>query len=296
MILGIFSAIANWFRSVFARSEGQIESATDRNMEDPFAIEAIYRRAEKGQATAIDELANVVGLLEGYVSEDEARLKRAVQDPDQGLERMKQDLEGAYAVGEARYKELTTQGKSEADIQQDEEFRQAMEFAEDWERTIQEREAHIAELQERLAGWRAQLKDADSKLRALYRRLQDTKQKRMSAKAEALVATQMEKIASVQAGINLKGTDDLLRRADEAVARMKGRSKAKQRLAGMDDTAQRERFREAAAKRNASSKFMDRVRGVVKGETVEPEDAATDAAATDTTSADKTPKGPPPAV
>lgn len=283
MILGIFASIGRWIRSIFMKSEGQIEAATDRNLEDPFAIEALYRRAEAGQSEAIDQLANVVGMLEGNVAQDEALLKRLVADCEDGLERFKDDLAGAYAVGEDLYAKLSAQGKTEEQIQADEEFQEAMEFAQDMESTIAEREQYIANVKERLEGWRAQLSDTDSKLKALYRRLQNTKQKGMSAKAEAIVASQMDKLASLQAGINLKGTDDMLRRADEAVARMSGRAKAKQRLAGMDDTSQRDRFRAHAQKRAAGNKFMERVRGTqqAESESVEPEVKATEAAATE---------------
>ncbi len=295
MILGIFAAIGRWFRSIFAKGEGQIEAATDRNLRDPYAIDALYRRALEDDSAAIDQLAEVVGMIEGNIASEEARLKTLVEDSKDGLIVLKQDLEGAYAVGEDIYAKLSAAGKTDADIQADKDFKEAMAFAQDAESTIAERESLVAEVKSGLQEWRDMLEDTDSKLKELHRQLGQTKRKRASAKSQALVASRMDKVASLRAGIQLKGTNELLQRADEAVAQMVGAARAKQRLAGMDDSSQRERFRAKAAERAAGNKFMERVRGAVKGEvSPEPEVKATDAAATESTDGSKGPSGPAP--
>lgn len=294
MILGIFSAIWNWLTGKSRQAEGRIQERADALLEDPHAIDAIYSNAIKGDANAIEQLANAVGGLHARLASDQALLKRLISDPEDGLERMRIDLDGAQAIGEQRYAELGKAGKSEDEITSDPEFQEAMNFFEDTKSTIAEREARIAEVQERIAMTTASLKERKAQLQSLHRALERKKIKREEAKADAVVAKQLENVAGVLAGINLEGHNAELQRAEEALARMKGRAKAKSELAGMDATAQRAKFREAAAKKHAAADFLGRVRGTVKTDaSVEPEVTATDAAATESTGTGK-PSGPAP--
>lgn len=295
MILSIWSAFWNWITGKSRQAEGRIQEKADALLEDPHAIDAIYRQAIEGDKQAVDQLANAVGGLHARLASDEALLKRLISDPEDGLGRMRTDLEGAQAIGEQRYAELQKAGKTEDEITADNEFQEAMNFFEDTESTIEEREARLAEVKDRIAMTTSSLVERKAQLQSLHRALERKNIKREEAKADAVVAKQLEQVAGVLAGINVDGHNAELQRAEEALARMKGRAKAKSELAGMDATAQRAKFRQAAAKKHAAADFLGRVRGTVKTDaSLEPEVKATDAAATESTGTGKGPSGPAP--
>ncbi len=210
-------AIWRWFKVNVLRVEGAIDEQTDKLMEDPHVMDAVYRKAILGDMDAIQRLkAATAGLVAAVEQKrgEHARLEKELED-------MYEELEGAKGVGAERAQELRAQGKTTEEIMVDPEFVEAQEFFEDIKATIAEREERVALLEERIDEIDEEVTNRERQLRDLHRQLGRLKTERHEAKADAVYDRQIEAVADALAGIDVSSHRRDLEVAREARAKLK---------------------------------------------------------------------------
>lgn len=259
------NGITRLFRAIWHTLTGRAHEQADRLMENPEAIRGNFEEIIRDKQGNIQRYKDAIGTLMALVEKKKTSLKSLTDDIDK-FEQMKA---GAIAKAKSTAADLQKAGTPAEEIKQDPEYVKCVSAYNDFDSTLQEKNARIDELEQDIERAQADIESHKLQITGLARDLEKIKEEQSETVADLITAREQEQIADMLSGISTDGTSAELTRMREIREKAKGRSKIAQELAGTDSRSEEEEFLAAARSTAASDEFDSLIFGAQQTDTPE---------------------------
>ena len=247
----MFRAIGRWIKAVGYLLTGQIDAARRTLDTNPHVVRAKYDEILRDKTSRIQQYKQAVA---GLIAQQENKIQKIkiLTDEVQRLENLKA---GALAKAKQRVKQLQAEGRSTAEIQQDEDYLRCQRAYQDFISTLSEKQARIEELEGDVQEYGKRIGEHKVQLQSLLRELEELKAEQVDAVADMITAKQEKDIADTLSGIAEDGTAAELQRMRQLRQEVKAEARISKELAGTDTRAQEAEFLEYARTSESTSEF-----------------------------------------
>jgi phage shock protein A len=259
----MFRAIFRWFKAIGYLLTGQIDSARRVIDTNPHVVRAKYDQIVRDKVSQIHTYKQAVAGLIAQQETKTATLKRLTEEVQQ-LERLRS---GALAKAKQTVDQLTAQGKTKEQIQQNEDYQKCLAAYNDFSTTLAEKQDHITDNESDIAGYSKTIADHKVQLQQLLRDVEKIKSEAADAVADVITAKQERDLADMLSGIAKDGTAEELQRLRQLRQEIKAEARISKEIAGTDTKAQEAEFLDYARKSTASQEFDALVGLAQKAET-----------------------------
>lgn len=239
------------FRSIWYTLTGRAHEQADKLMEDPNAVRGAFERIISDKMESLQQYKNAIAQLMALVEKKKGSLKSLTEDVEK-FEKMKT---GAIQKAKSTAAELQQQGIADEDIKQNAEYVKCVTAYQDFNSTLEEKNARITELEVDIEESQKQIDSHKNQIQTVQRDLNKIKEEQHETVGDLIIAKQQEEIADLMSGISTDGTSEELSRMRNIREQAKGRSIVAQELAGTDTRAEEEEFLAAAQSTAASDEF-----------------------------------------
>ncbi len=245
------NGFTRFFRAIWYSLTGRAHEQADRILEDPNAVRGAFESIISDKMESLQQYKNAIGQLMALVEKKKGSLKSLTEDVEK-LEILKT---GAIQKAKSTAAELQQQGTADEEIKQNAEYVKCVTAYQDFNSTLEEKNARITELEADIEESEKQIDSHRNQMKTLHRDLDKIKEEQAETVGDLVIAKQQEQIADLMSGISTDGTSEELSRMREIREKAKGRSIIAQELAGTDTRAEEEEFLAAAQSTAASDEF-----------------------------------------
>mgnify|MGYP002624423024 CR=1 FL=1 len=139
----MFRAIGKIFKSIWYLMTGKVASASANIRKKPHVIQATYDNIVREKTQRISQYKDAVAAL---IAQEEKKRSRVAQLTEE-VTRLEQLKAGAAAKAKSVVDKLKASGASMDQIKQNEDYMKCLAAYNDFSSTLEEKEAHIAELE-----------------------------------------------------------------------------------------------------------------------------------------------------
>ncbi|MEM6533737.1 MAG: hypothetical protein AAF654_14030 [Myxococcota bacterium] len=247
----MFRAIGRYFRAIGYYITGNVDKARMSLQTDPNVIRATYAEIVREKSERIREYRNAVA---GLVTQEEKK-KHQVETLTQEVEKLEALKTGALAKAKKVAETLQKAGKSKAEIQHDEEYLKCKAAFSDFSSTLEEKQKRITEIEADIADYGEKIKGHKIQMQGLHRDLEKIKSEKEEAVADMITAKEEKEIADMLTGISEDGTAQQLQEMRELRAKAKAEARIATEMAGTDTRTQEAEFLEYARTSESQSEF-----------------------------------------
>lgn len=247
----MFRAIGRYFKALGYLITGNIDKARESMNKNPAVIRATYAEIIRDKSDRIREYRNAVA---GLITQEEKK-KEQIKNLTGEVERLENLKTGALAKAKKRATQLQAAGKTGEDIQHDEEYIKCKAAFTDFGSTLEEKQAHIGELEVDVQEYGQKIKSHKIQLQSLLRELEKVKVEADEAVADMVTAQEEKDIADMITGISEDGTASQLAEMRSLRQKAKAEARVASELAGTDTKSQEAEFLEYARTSEANSEF-----------------------------------------
>lgn len=245
------NGFTRFFRAIWHSLTGRAHEQADKILEDPNAVRGAFERIIRDKMENIQQYKAAIGQLIALVENKKKSLKNLTEDVEK-FEKMKT---GAIQKAKATAAELQQQGVADEEIKQNAEYVKCVTAYQDFQSTLDEKNARITELEADIEHSQKQIDSHKNQITTVQRDLNKIKEEQSETVGDLIIAREQEQIADMMSGISTDGTSEELSRMREIREKAKGRSIVAQELAGTDSRAEEEEFLAAAQSTAASDEF-----------------------------------------
>jgi len=263
----VFRALGRLFRAFWYLITGRLDEARKALSKDPNVVRATYDSVIEEKKRRISTYKEAVATLIAQEEAKTAKIKQLTEE-SQKLERLK---EGAMAKAKKAVEGLQYAGKSMAEIKHDEDYKRCLAAYQDFNSTLSEKTARIAELEGDVRGYQGTIGNHKVQLESLVREIDKLKSEAADAVADIIMAKEEKEIADVLSGIAQDTTSQELQEMRELRNLAKAEARVSQELAGTETAATEAEFLEYA-RTGANNDEFDMLIGLAKdADTAAPE-------------------------
>lgn len=247
----MFAAIGRYFRAIGYLITGRIDAARKELSSNPYTVRATYDRIIEEKTKRIQQYKEAIA---GMVAQQDKKLS-GVKKLTEDLNRMEALREGAAAKARSVVEELKNRGTSMEEVKQNEDYVKCLSAFNDFSTTIEEKSAHVAEIEEDVNEIGSSIQSHKVQLQELLREIDKLKEEASAAVADMITAKEEESIASIIAGISEDRTSRELQEMRDLRAEGKAKARVSRELAGTDTKRQEVEFLEYARSHAATDEF-----------------------------------------
>ena len=247
----MFRALGRWIKAIGYMLTGQMDAARRTLDTNPHVVRAKFDEIVREKTARIQTYKQAVAQLISQEQRKVAKLKELTSETER-LERLKA---GALAKAKQTTERLKAAGKGIEEIKADEDYKKCLAAYNDFNSTLTEKQARIAEIEADLEGYTKTIGDHKVQLQSLLREIEQIKGEAADTVADMITAKQEKDIADTLSGIAQDGTAEELQQLRELRSEAKAEAKISKELAGTDTKAQEADFLEYAASSAASDEF-----------------------------------------
>lgn len=247
----MFSAIGRWFKSLILLVTGRVDSSRRGLDTNPHVVRARYDQIVREKTERIQQFKQAVA---GLISQQVMKMSKVktLSEEVAHLERLRT---GALAKAKQTVAQMQAEGKSMDAIKASEDYMRCLAAYNDFSSTLEEKKAHIQELEEDVEGFATRIKEHKVQLESLMREVDKLRSEAVDAVAEIMTAKEEREIADTLSGIAHDGTAEELQRLRTMREEAKAEARISKELAGTDSRAREAEFLEYARNTSASSEF-----------------------------------------
>jgi phage shock protein A len=265
----MIKALGRWLKAVGYLFTGQIDAARRTLDTNPHVVRARYDSVITDKTGRIHQYKQAVAQL---IAQEEQKLAK-IRSLGEEIVRLDALKAGALAKARQLTETLKAKGLNPDQIKADLEYQKCLGAYNDFNSTLTEKQARIAELETDVETYRKSIGDHKIQLQALLRELEKLRGEAAEAIADVVTAKQEKDIADTLSGIAQDGSAEELQRLRTMRNELRAEARISRELAGTDSKAQEAEFLEYARKSSASDEF-DRLIGLAqeadRGQAVAP--------------------------
>ena len=243
--------MGRFFRALFYYVSGQFIWGAKSLERNPHVIEARYDSVIGKYRQRLAVVKDAVG---GIVALREQR-KMDLERLGEQQKELQETLEGAEALAADRAKKLKAQGKTDAEVQDDAEFKQYSSAYADAESSLQGVVASIDRVQRDIEKYEQQASDHVIQLQQMQREGKRIEGEKYETLVDVSMATQEREINDMVSGFATDGTAKELQSLRELRTKARGDAEVSRRLSGADANLQAAKLRAAAQSARAGSRL-----------------------------------------
>lgn len=247
----MFRAIGRYFRAMGYYITGNVDQARMALQTDPNVIRATYAEIIREKSARIREYRSAVA---GLVTQEEKK-KSLIESLTAEVEQLEALRTGALAKAKKVATALQKANKTNEEVQHDEEYLKCKAAYSDFSSTLSEKQKRIEELEQDVADYGAKIKTHKLQMQGLLRELDKVKVEANEAVAEMVTAKEEKEIADMLTGISEDGTAQQLQEMRELRAKAKAEARVATEMAGTDTRAQEAEFLEYARTSESQNEF-----------------------------------------
>lgn len=275
--MGLASSIGSFFKAIGALLSGKLWRSTKSLNENPDVVRARYQDIIKRKGERILTVQEAVAGLKRTMQKEVSNiiaLRKEIKETEEAIA-------GADAFIQQRATALKKQGKSRDDALNDAEIKEHLSSKADFESSLAQMKAREADKAAYIERTDAQVKDYMIELRSLQRDLEETRSNMERDVADVAIASEKREVERAIAGISTDSTEAEMQQIRETVEQVKAEADIASELSGTKVTIQREKYKEAARSRLASSTSLDKIFGSSETDKVQVAAAVKDDKAAD---------------
>ncbi|MFH1098754.1 MAG: hypothetical protein V1723_02455 [Candidatus Uhrbacteria bacterium] len=246
--------MTRFFRALFYYLSGQFIWGARSLEKNPHVIEARFDHAlgKLGDNLRVvkDQVGSILGLRERRKM-DLGRLQEQKAEHED-------TMDGAEALAQDRVTKLRAEGRSDADIEADAEYRQYSAAYADAESTLGAVNADIARCEEDIARYDQQGKDYVIQLQQMQREIEKIKREKHETLADVSIAAMEGDIQDALSGFATDGVGKELDALRDIRMKARGDAEVSRTLAGSDAKVQGAKLRAAAHAARATSRLSEK--------------------------------------
>lgn len=247
----MIGAMFRWVKALGYLMTGQIDSARRVLDTNPYVVKAKYDEIIREKVSRIHQYKEAVA---GLIAQQENKVQK-VRELTADVDKLENLKAGALAKAKQSVAALQAAGKSEDEIQKNEDYMRCQAAFRDFSSTLAEKHARIDELEKDITDYGARIAEHKVQLQSLVRDLDKIKMEQTDAVADMITAKEEKELADAMVGIGKDGTAEELQRMRTLRNEVKAEARVSRELAGTDSRAQEAEFLEFARKSDSDSEF-----------------------------------------
>ena len=253
----MFGAIGRYIRALGYLITGRIDAARKELSRNPYTVRATYDRVIEEKTKRIQQYKEAVA---GMIAQQEKKINK-VKQLTEDLNKLETLKEGAAAKARSVVAEFKAKGVDMEEIKRNEDYMKCLSAFNDFSHTIEEKSAHVVELEGDVNEIGSSIKNHKIQLQELLRDIDKLKEEASATVADMITAKEEESIANIIAGISEDRTSKELQEMRDLRAEGKARARISREMAGTDTKQQEAEFLEYA-RANASTDEFDKLIGL----------------------------------
>ena len=255
----MIGAMFRWVKALGYLMTGQIDAARRVLDTNPYVVKAKYDEIIREKVSRIHQYKEAVA---GLIAQQENKVQK-VRELTAEVDKLENLKAGALAKAKQSVAALQAAGKSEEEIQKNEDYMRCQAAFRDFSSTLAEKHARIDELEKDITDYGVRIAEHKVQLQSLVRDLDKIKMEQTDAVADMITAKEEKELADAMVGIGKDGTAEELQRMRTLRNEVKAEARVSRELAGTDSRAQEAEFLEFARKSDSDSEF-DALIGLAK--------------------------------
>lgn len=255
--MGLASSIGSFFKAIGALLSGKLWRSTKGLNENPDVVRSRYLDVIKRKGERILTVHEAVAGLKRTMQKEAVNLTALRKE----IKETEEAIAGADAFIQQRATALKKQGKNRDEALSDPEIKEHLSSKADFESSLAQMKAREADKASYIDRTDSQVKDYMIELRSLQRDLEETKANMERDVADIAIAGEKREVERALAGISTDSTEADFQQIRETVEQVKAEADIASDLSGTKITVQREKYKEAARARLASSAALDKIFG-----------------------------------
>lgn len=265
----MFGAIGRYIRALGYLITGRIDAARKELSRNPYSVRANFDRIIEEKTKRIQQYKEAVA---GMIAQQEKKIG-GVKQLSEDLNKLESLKEGAAAKARNVVEELKSKGVSMEEIKRNEDYMRCLSAFNDFSNTIEEKSAHVAEVEGDVNEIGSNIKSHKIQLQELLREIDKLKEEAHATVADMITAKEEESIANIISGISEDRTSKELQEMRDLRAEGKAKARISREMAGTDTKQQEAEFLEYA-RSSASTDEFDKLIGLA--DEADSESAASD--------------------
>jgi chromosome segregation ATPase len=247
----MFRAITRFFRMLFFKGSGEIDSVSDKLQRDPTVMRAQYDRIIEDKKRQIHQYKDAVAAI---LAQKERKLEMAKSLTEE-IKRLETLKAGAKAKVQVFVREQQKLGRAEEDIKLSADYKTCLAAFNDFSSTLAEKEARVAEIEADVRSYDESVNNHKLQLKQLAREIEKLKVEAADAVADIISAKEERDIADALTGISQDSTQAELENLRDVRLKAKANAKISRELAGTEAKVQEEEFIKYARETSSNSEF-----------------------------------------
>jgi hypothetical protein len=247
----MFRAIAKYLRAAFLFLTGKIDAFRKRMYRNPNVMRAGYDQVIEDKEQMFIQFKDNLGDQVRRHEEKIDKLKKLTEE----IQELEKHRQGSAYMAKERVAKLKAEGKTDAEIEDDEEYKFCFEHFNRCVTSLEEKQIRIHELEEDIQGYSDRIASTERQLKTLNIELSQLKDEADDAVTDVLTDNQEQRRADVITGVSQEANDKLLKDMREARRKSSADAKVAMKLADMDTKQQQADFLEYAKSGVARQEF-----------------------------------------
>ncbi len=247
----MFGAIWRYFRAVGYLLTGRVDAARKVLDTNPHVVRATYDHIVREKRSRVNQYKDAVATL---IAQKEKKVQ-AVGNLTADIQKLERLKTGALAKAKQRIAELQGGGKSMEEIQHDEDYIRCQSAYQDFNTTLSEKTARIAELEAEIADGTGRIGEHKVQLQHLLREIDKVKEEAADTVADMITAKEEREVADLLTGLSEDRASEELRRMRDLRQEVKADAQISKELAGTDTRSQEAEFLSYARSQQSQDEF-----------------------------------------
>lgn len=251
----MFKALRRFIRNIGYYLSGGLISASESMETNPTVMHGGYQDVIDDKRNKAQRLQHAISKVSAIKSKKVAEIKQITDE----LKGLRDEESGALALGKKREDDLKAQGKTEAEIDADPEWKEWLAAYENALTTADEKDKRIATLEADITDLQKTEDEDLHQLKMLAREVEKLEIEQGEAVADVIASKEIKDIADVHSGLANDGTAETLRQLRSRRVEMKAGAEIARKVAGTDASLQRDKLRRAAQSSVAGQDFRSKM-------------------------------------
>lgn len=249
--------MGRYVRAFFYLITGRIDASRKELSRNPYVIQATFDNIVAEKKQRIHQYKDAVAAM---IAQEEKKIARVKQLTEE-VNRLEQLKEGAAAKAKSVVNQLKSLGLSMDQIKTNEDYMRCLAAFNDFSSTLEEKSAHITELEADIKDIGNNIAGHKVQLQSLQREIEKLKEEASSTVADMITASEEEEIADMLAGISNDSSAKELADMRDLRQEQKAKARISREMAGTDAKRMENEFIEYARAGSATDEF-DRLIGL----------------------------------
>jgi len=233
-MIRLLKAIGRLFRNIFAKGEGTANRASKKMMTDTDVLRARYDEVIDSSTTQIQALQSAVGRKMGIASQKEGKIK----DLEDKIERLRKLCAAAKKKSDGIIEDMIASGKTREDAiaaaKRKPAVKELLTAYKDYSTTLKAREEELVGQKQDYSRTVEEIEAHKRQLSQLKRKLEETREKAVSAEANILSAQESKKIDDMISGISTDESAKTLKTLEDIEREALAQAQISKEMAGTD--------------------------------------------------------------